>query len=85
METYLEAYIVYRSKIKLVNIMNKKEWHWMGKVSGGIHQYNEGKQIINQGKSPKQMRDSYTMAGISMLCGFLIIVGMVIWNLIKNW
>ena len=49
------------------------------------HYYNEGKEIINQGKSPKQMRDSYMGAGISMLCGFLIIVGMVIWNLIKNW
>lgn len=40
---------------------------------------------MNQGKSPKQMRDSYIGAGIGFLCGSLIIIGLVIWNLIKNW
>ena len=70
--------------------MTKKEWHWMdkpwiGKVSGGNHHFNEGNQIINQGKTPKQMEASYYGAFIGFIGMVILIVGSLVWNLIKNW
>ena len=47
--------------------MNKNEWYWMDKVSGGNHHYNEGNEIINQGKTPQQMEASYKGAFVAFL------------------
>ena len=67
--------------------MNKKEWHWMDKVSGGIHHYNEGKEYLRkdkkfdyQGKSKKQ----YEGSALGAFVGFLgIIIILVIAKLLS--
>ena len=71
--------------------MNKKEWHWMDKVSGENHYYNEGKQIIyvrhkciNQGKSPQQMKASYYGAFIGFIGMGILIIGALVWEWIKS-
>ena len=70
--------------------MNKKEWHWMdngwmNKVSGGNHHYNEGNEIINQGRTPQQMEGNYKGAFYS-ICGLVILlIGSIVWEWIKNW
>ena len=64
--------------------MNKKEWHWINKVSGENHYYNEGNEIINQGKSPQQVEASYYGAFVGFIGMGILLIGMVIWNLIKG-
>ena len=64
--------------------MNKKEWYWMDKVSGGNHHYNEGKEIINQGKSPKQLESSYMGAFVGFAGMGILLIGMVLWEWIKS-
>ena len=64
--------------------MNKKEWYWMNKVSGENHYYNEGNEIINQGKSPQQVEASYYGAFVGFIGMGILLIGMVIWNLIKG-
>ena len=64
--------------------MNKKEWHWMNKVSGENHYYNEGNEIINQGKSPQQVEASYYGAFVGFIGMGILLIGMVIWNLIRG-
>jgi len=65
--------------------MNKKELNWMDKVSGGNHHYNEGTEIINQGKTPQQMEASYMGAFVSFLALGILLIGSLIWELIKSW
>lgn len=48
------------------------------------HWYNEGNEIINQGKSPKQLESSYKGAFYSFIGMGILLIGMVIWNLIKG-
>ena len=64
--------------------MNKKEWHWINKVSGENHYYNEGNEIINQGKSPQQVEASYYGAFVGFIGMGILLIGMVIWNLIRG-
>ena len=64
--------------------MNKKEWYWMNKVSGENHYYNEGNEIINQGKSPQQVEASYYGAFVGFIGMGILLIGMVIWNLIRG-
>ena len=65
--------------------MDKKEWIWMDKVSGGNHHYNEGTEIINQGKTPQQMEASYKGAFVAFLALGILLIGSIVWELIKNW
>ena len=65
--------------------MSKNEWYWMDKVSGENHHYNEGNEIINQGKSPQQMESSYMGAFVSFLALGILLIGSLIWEWIKNW
>ena len=64
--------------------MNKNEWYWMDKVSGGNHHYNEGTEIINQGKTPQQMEASYKGAFVAFLALGGLLIGSVIWEWIKS-
>jgi len=32
------------------------------------HWYNEGKEILNQGRSKKQMKNNYKITGFSLIC-----------------
>jgi hypothetical protein len=57
----------------------------MDKVSGGNHHYNEGTEIINQGKTPQQMEASYMGAFVSFLALGILLIGSLIWELIKSW
>jgi len=64
--------------------MINKEWHWMNKVSSENHYYNEGKEIINQGKSPQQMEASYYGAFIGFVGMGILIIGALVWEWIKS-
>lgn len=48
------------------------------------HWYNEGKEIINQGKSPKQLESSYKGAFVGFAGMGILLIGMVIWEWIKS-
>lgn len=41
------------------------------------HYYNEGKEIINQGRSDKQMKNNYKMLAISYV-GIIITIALII-------
>ena len=71
--------------------MNKKEWHWMDKVSGENHYYNEGKEYLKkmtkediefrQGRSKRQADNNEKLAFISTMGLFIVILGIIIYGL----
>ena len=74
--------------------MNKKEWHWMDKVSGENHYYNEGKEYLRkmtkediefrQGRSKKQYENNAKGSFIATMGLFVIILGIIIYGLFTN-
>ena len=48
------------------------------------HWYNEGKEIINQVKSPQQMEASYYGAFIGFIGMVILIIGALVWEWIKS-
>ena len=48
------------------------------------HWYNEGNEIINQGKSPKQLESSYKGAFIGFVGMGILLIGALIWEWLKS-
>jgi len=61
--------------------MRKKEWLWMDKISGQNHQYNEGKQLLQNGRSERQIKASNIGCFISGLGIFFTIIYLIFANL----
>lgn len=61
--------------------MRKKEWLWMDKLSGENHHYNEGKQIIQNGRTESQIKGSKIGCFISGVGILLIIIYLIFANL----
>jgi|TARA_B100001093_G_C26485108_1_gene866559 hypothetical protein len=72
--------------------MNKKEWHWMDKISGENHYYNEGKEYLRkmtkediefrQGRSKKQYENNAKVGFYATVALFFTILSIIVYGLL---